>query len=108
MKVKYYQKPDGTIPLKKWIKKNIAAAGKLLAAEARLSEGNMSSVKWLSGCPGIGEYKINWGAGLRIYLMQDGEELIILLCAGFKGSQQKDIEQAEKFRAEYLTFKRGN
>lgn len=102
VKVKYYIKEGGESPLEKWLKKNRAAMGKVMAATQRLTDGNMSAVKWLSGRPGIGEYRVDWGAGLRIYLMQDGDEIIILLCAGFKDSQDKDLTRAEQYRADYL------
>lgn len=100
--VKHFITDDGESPLEKWLKKNRAAMGKVLAVTQRLQDGNLSSVKWLSGRPGIGEYRVDWGAGLRIYLMQDGDEIIILLCAGFKDSQDKDLKRAEQYRAEYL------
>ncbi|MGK0743556.1 type II toxin-antitoxin system RelE/ParE family toxin [Yokenella regensburgei] len=103
--VKHYITEEGESPLEKWLKKNRAAMAKVMTATQRLTDGNLSSVKWLSGRPGIGEYRVNWGAGLRIYLMQEGNEIIILLCAGFKDSQDNDLKRAEQFRAEYL--KRG-
>jgi putative addiction module killer protein len=102
VKVKHYIKEGGESPIEKWLKKNRAAMGKVMAATQRLTDGNMSAVKWLSGRPGIGEYRVDWGAGLRIYLMQDGDEIIILLCAGFKDSQDKDLTRAEQYRADYI------
>lgn len=37
---------------------------------------------------------VNWGPGYRIYLMKDGDKVIVLLTGGTKSRQQKDIEQA--------------
>ncbi|CNJ46147.1 MULTISPECIES: type II toxin-antitoxin system RelE/ParE family toxin [Yersinia] len=102
MQIKYYTTSDGVIPLQKWLSKNRSAISKVLAVEERLKLDNLSSVKWLSGRPGIGEYRINWGAGLRIYLMKEGDEIIILLCAGFKDMQNSDLEKAQRYRADYL------
>ncbi|KAA0263843.1 type II toxin-antitoxin system RelE/ParE family toxin [Hafnia alvei] len=107
MQVSFYQSDDGTIPIQKFLSKNRAAIGRVMAIEERLKEGHTSSIKWLTGRPGIGEYRVNTGAGLRVYLMRDGDELIILLCAGFKDSQEKDIEQAQKYRDAYLKAKGG-
>ncbi|WP_407704476.1 type II toxin-antitoxin system RelE/ParE family toxin [Winslowiella arboricola] len=94
-------------PLAKWRKKHPQARVKIDSAIARLTAGNTSSIKWLSGRAGIGEYRINWGPGIRLYLMQDGYELIILLCAGDKSTQDKDLDNAQQYRSDYLIEKRG-
>jgi putative addiction module killer protein len=47
--------------------------------------GNTSSVKWFSG---IGEYRIDWGPGYRIYLAKAGDDLIILLGGGTKKASE--------------------
>jgi putative addiction module killer protein len=54
--------------------------------------------KWFSG---IGEYRIDWGPGYRIYLAKDGDDLIILFGGGTKKSQRGDIERARVMWAEY-------
>ena len=41
--------------------------------------GNTSAIKWFEG---IGEYRIDWGPGYRIYLAKDGESLIVLFGGG--------------------------
>jgi len=63
-----------------------------------METGNTSNVKWLSG---IGEYRIDWGPGYRIYLLKDGDELIVLLGGGTKRRQQKDIDKAKAMANEY-------
>jgi putative addiction module killer protein len=44
------------------------------------------------------------GPGYRVYFVQDGDTLILLLCGGNKSTQQKDIEKAhelaERWRAD--------
>ena len=45
------------------------AAAKVSVAAARMAQGNLSNVEWFRG---IGEYKIDWGPGYRIYLAKDG------------------------------------
>ncbi|HCL5256815.1 TPA: hypothetical protein N2G22_002426 [Salmonella enterica] len=37
--------------------------------------------------------------------MQDGDEIVILLCADFKDRQNNDLDAAEKYRADYLRSK---
>jgi len=45
------------------------AAAKVSVAAAQMAQGNLSNVEWFRG---IGEYKIDWGPGYRIYLAKDG------------------------------------
>jgi putative addiction module killer protein len=40
------------------------------------------------------------GAGYRVYFVQRGEELVLLLCGGDKNSQASDIAFAEKLASE--------
>ena len=76
MEVREYVKKDGVSPYRKWFDGlNAQAAAKVAVAKLRLEMGNTSRVKWFEG---IGEYKIDWGPGYRIYLAQDGKNLIVL------------------------------
>lgn len=68
----------------------------------RLEMGNSSNVKWIGT---IGEYRIDWGPGYRLYLGRDGEALIILLVGGTKRRQKADIEKAKALFAEYKVRK---
>ena len=63
-----------------------------------MQQGNLSSIEWFRG---IGEYKINYGAGWRIYLAKDGAEIIILLGGGSKNRQQRDIDRAVDLWEQY-------
>ena len=47
------------------------------------------------------EYKIDWGPGYRVYFGRDGEMLVILLTGGTKQRQDKDIEEAKEYWADY-------
>lgn len=64
--------------------------------------GNTSNVKWFEG---IGEVKIDWGPGYRVYLAKDGETLIILFGGRTKRRQEADIERAKELHAEYKARK---
>jgi len=104
MKVLEYIKEDGTNPYKKWFDRlDAQAAAKISVAKARLELGNTSNIKWFEG---IGEYKIDWGSGYRIYLAQDGKNLIILFGGGTKKKQQADIDRAKELLKEYKIRKK--
>lgn len=103
MKVQEYIREDGSNPYKKWFDSlDVIAAAKVTVAKSRLELGNTSSIKWFDG---LGEYKIDWGPGYRIYLAQDGKQLIILFGGGTKKGQQSDIDQAKKLCQEYKNRK---
>lgn len=74
MKVQEYIKENGESPYRKWFDSlDEQAATKVSIARSRLEVGNTSSIKWFDG---IGEYKIDWGPGYRIYLMSVSEVTI--------------------------------
>ena len=92
MNVQEYVKEDGSNPYQDWLDSlNSAAAVKVAVVRSRLEIGNTSNVKWFGG---IGEYRIDWGPGYRIYPAQDGQDLIVLFGGGTKKRQQADITQA--------------
>ena len=99
MRVREYVAQDGSIPFKKWFDSlNPQAAAKVSIALVRIELGNTSNIKWFSG---LGEYVLDWGPGYRIYLLQDGQDLIVLLGGGTKSRQQRDIDRALKLLNEY-------
>lgn len=77
---------------------DVAAAAKVRVAVARVEQGNLSNVAWFRG---IGEYKIDWGPGYRVYLAKEGNRIIILLGGGTKKRQQRDIDQAIELWEDY-------
>ena len=43
----------------------------------------------------VRELCIDYGPGYRLYFVQRGTTLVILLCGGDKGSQARDVERAK-------------
>ncbi|GCA81507.1 MAG: type II toxin-antitoxin system RelE/ParE family toxin [Microcystis wesenbergii Mw_MB_S_20031200_S109] len=58
----------------------------------RLSMGNPGDVKPVG--KGVSELRIDYGQGYRVYFIQRGETLIILLAGGDKQTQERDIKTA--------------
>ena len=104
LRVEEYVREDGTIPFKDWFERlDPHAAAKVATAVTRLILGNTSNVKWFSG---IGEIKVDWGPGYRVYLARDGETMILLFCGGTKKRQQSDIATARMLHDEYKARKK--
>ena len=58
----------------------------------RLSLGNPGDVRPVGG--GVSELRIDYGPGYRVYFLNQGAALIILLAGGDKSSQTDDITKA--------------
>lgn len=63
----------------------------------RVQFGHMGDVKYFDG---IGELRIDYGPGYRIYFTQRGRTVIFLLCGGEKSSQSRDIARAKTLAQE--------
>ncbi|MDH4870602.1 type II toxin-antitoxin system RelE/ParE family toxin [Pseudomonas sp. BN515] len=98
-----YIREDESSPYKEWFDSlHAQAAAKVATAKIRMELGNTSNIKWFDG---IGEYRIDWGPGYRIYLAQDGDKLIVLYGGGTKATQPTDIRKAKDLHAEYKARK---
>jgi putative addiction module killer protein len=64
----------------------------------RLSLGNPGDVKPVG--EGVSELRVNFGPGYRIYFVQRGEELVVLLAGGDKSTQDQDISTAKSLARE--------
>jgi len=64
----------------------------------RLALGNPGDVRPVG--EGVSELRIHHGPGFRVYYVQRGKLLIVLLCGGDKSSQTRDIASALKMAKE--------
>ena len=64
----------------------------------RLAFGNPGDVKPVG--EGVSELRIPYGPGYRVYFVQRGNLLIVLLCGGDKSTQDRDIATAKRIAKE--------
>lgn len=65
----------------------------------RLAEGLSGDVEPVG--EGISELRIHYGPGYRIYFQRRGNLIVVLLCAGDKSTQTRDIAAARKLANEW-------
>jgi len=68
------------------------ARARIDARIRRLSLGNPGDVKPVG--EGVSELRIDYGPGYRVYFVQRGKTLIVLLAGGDKRTQDRDINKA--------------
>ena len=49
---------------------------------------------------GVSELRVHYGPGYRIYFTRKGNTVVVLLCGGDKGTQDRDIERAKQLAKE--------
>ncbi len=64
----------------------------------RLQSGLVGDVRPVG--QGISELRVDHGPGYRVYFVQRGRVLVILLCGGDKRTQAQDISKAKALAAD--------
>lgn len=90
----------------RWLRrlKDQRAAARVQVRIDRLASGNPGDVKPVGR--GVSELRIDYGPGYRVYYLQDGQQLIVLLCGGSKSGQDRDIEAAQRLADEWRSHGR--
>jgi putative addiction module killer protein len=85
-----------------WLRglKDRQAKARIATRIDRLSLGNPGDVAPVG--EGVSEMRIHYGPGYRVYFVQRGAELIVLLAGGDKDSQPADIKRAKALAREEL------
>ena len=100
--IRIYKAENQGEPFSEWIQslrdeKAIAVIQKRLV---RVALGNLGTYRFVGD--GVFEFKIDYGPGYRVYFVQIGDVVLLILCGGDKSSQTKDIEQAKQY---WIDFK---
>jgi len=102
IKVLIYENIDGLAPYLQWLDRlrDVQTAAKIEVMVRRIRLGNLGH--WEAVGEGVGELKIDYGPGYRVYFGRIGSTIIVLLCGGDKKTQRKDIVKAKEL---WLDFK---
>jgi putative addiction module killer protein len=76
---------------------DVTVRGVVVARIKRLERGLMGDVEPVGG--GVLELRIHVGAGWRVYFVQRGAQVIVLLAGGSKRTQKTDIKRAKVLAA---------
>lgn len=78
--------------------RDVRATAKILKRIDRAKSGNLGDVGPVG--EGVSEMRIFYGPGYRLYFVQRGSALILLLCGGDKSTQIADIAAAKDMAKE--------
>ena len=99
--INIFKTTSGKLPFKKWLDA-LSDMRARVAIELRIDRliiGDLGKSKFLGD--GLHELKIDIGPGYRVYFGIIGQRLILLLCAGDKKTQQRDIIKAKEYLKDY-------
>lgn len=99
--IEIYCDQFGNEPYTIWVRslKDLVTKARIEQRIRRLESGNFGDHKFVG--IGVWELRLDFGPGYRIYYALKNEQVVILLCAGSKKTQQKDIDQAQGYWLEY-------
>jgi putative addiction module killer protein len=90
-----YVTPSGKIPFLEWLNnlKDPVTRLRIRRRLDRVEQGNFGDCEPVG--EGVSELRLAFNSGYRIYFAEWDGAIIILLCAGDKSSQKKDIKLAK-------------
>lgn len=99
--IQYYRAPNGRMPFVEWFEsiRDKNTQNRIDKRLERLEDGNFGDYQSVGG--GVFELRLQFGPGYRIYFGQMDDTLVLLLCAGDKTSQARDITIAKTYWMEY-------
>ena len=101
LKIDYYETGNGRVPFHRWLG-TLGDRQTLLRIDARLArvrQGNLGDHRDLG--QGLFELRLAFGPGYRIYAALESSHLVLLLCAGHKSTQLRDIQTARAYHEDY-------
>ena len=96
MELEIYQDPNGNAPFLQWLSdiRDKVTAARIRSRLRRIEEsGNLGDYRSVGD--GVFEFRLQFGSGYRIYFGIIGNNTILLLRGGDKGSQRQDLVKAK-------------
>lgn len=99
--LRIYETAAGEKPFDEWLDglRDRATVARIASRLNRVATGNFGDVKAIGD--GVSELRLAFGPGYRIYFAQEKERIVLLLCGGDKGSQDRDIRSAKAYWEDY-------
>ena len=99
--LRIYATATGRRPFSEWLDRLKDHRGRDLIRVRlnRVALGNLGDCRSLGG--GVHELRVDFGPGYRVYFGQESDRIILLLCAGAKRTQARDIEKANTYWQDY-------
>lgn len=95
-KIEFYQLKNGKEPVKQWLLTlDKITTVKIIKRLERLYDNNFGDYKQLG--PNLYELRFAFGKGYRIYYTIQNNTIVLLLHAGDKSKQSKDINIAKEY-----------
>ncbi|MBT3605320.1 MAG: type II toxin-antitoxin system RelE/ParE family toxin [Candidatus Latescibacteria bacterium] len=100
-----YQTRRGKEPFTEWYDalRDVKTQARIRNRLRRVEAGNLGDCKSVGA--GVSELRLDFGPGYRVYFGEVGDRVILLLCAGDKSTQDRDIVRAQAFFSEYRESK---
>jgi putative addiction module killer protein len=105
--VLHYLTASGASPYQEWFEsvRDRTARAAVLARINRVRAGTLGD--WKIVGDSVFELRIDHGSGYRIYFGRDGNTVVVLLAAGAKKSQHRDIKNAKENWRDYEARTKG-
>ena len=102
IELKIFYTNSGKRPFLEWLDKLDSEANAIIKSKlAKVRSGNLGDCKPIKNGKGVWELRIKHGPGYRIYYGKISNVVLLLLAAGDKGTQKRDILKAIERWLEY-------
>jgi len=100
--IRFFNKPNGQCPFIEWVEKlkNRKTAAMVKTRLERIMFGNYGDHRTVGDQ--IYELRIHENPGYRVYFVEPGKNIVLILLGGNKSSQKRDIQKAKKYWQDFI------